>query len=161
MHSIITQIKTNKTAILSRPARALPIEKGGWVSPGTGLDTEAKRKLPCLSWGSNPGRQFVIKYYTNEQPRLFTYVHAKEIIFHVSSRFFLPRVPKILMSGGRRGGGTSRAINAVTCRRSHFLMAVQPQHRLQTHGQVDQGGFTHRTSLKAAHQPKRNNLQRI
>jgi hypothetical protein len=27
---------------------------GGWVDPRAGLDAEARRKIICLCWGSNP-----------------------------------------------------------------------------------------------------------
>jgi hypothetical protein len=29
---------------------------GGWVGPRAGLDTETRRKILCVCWGSNPGR---------------------------------------------------------------------------------------------------------
>jgi hypothetical protein len=28
----------------------------GWVGPRAGLDAEARRKILCLCWGSNPSR---------------------------------------------------------------------------------------------------------
>jgi hypothetical protein len=29
---------------------------GGWVGPRAGLDAQARRRILCLRWGSNPGR---------------------------------------------------------------------------------------------------------
>jgi hypothetical protein len=40
----------------SRRDRALPHWIGGWVGLRAGLDTEARGKILCFCWGSNPGR---------------------------------------------------------------------------------------------------------
>jgi hypothetical protein len=51
----------------SRPGRALPPGKGGWVGPRAGLDTEDIGKILCPCRGSNPDRpvvQRVVRHYT-------------------------------------------------------------------------------------------------
>jgi hypothetical protein len=58
----------------SRPGSALPRGKtpsthctGGWVDPRAGLDTEARGKILCPCWESNPDRpvvQSVVRHYT-------------------------------------------------------------------------------------------------
>jgi hypothetical protein len=57
------------------PAALLPPGKGppgthwtgGWVGPRAGLDTEARGKILCPRWESNPDRpvvQPVVRHYT-------------------------------------------------------------------------------------------------
>jgi hypothetical protein len=48
--------------------RPVTLRIGGWVGLTAGLDTEARGKILCLCWGSNPDRavvQSVVRYYTD------------------------------------------------------------------------------------------------
>jgi hypothetical protein len=50
---------------------------GGWVGLKAGLDTEARGKIFCLYWGSNPDRpdiQPIVRHYTDWLFKLHIYI---------------------------------------------------------------------------------------
>jgi hypothetical protein len=57
---------------------------GGWVGPRAGLDVEARRKIPCLCRGSNPGRLVLVRHYTD---RAIPTPKRYRVILIISNRF--------------------------------------------------------------------------